>query len=257
MQYNNNGTNRLDLINDVSQSEWQDTQVDNFDQSVHFEPAIPQSNLAEIPALRAQSGRDKEKFNRRYRQVQLYIDALINCKSRLLVLRIDLGYHKEIAHNTSAEQAMADLNHLMNNRRGNPRLFGDMVGYIRKTEWSAEKGIHFHMIIFFDGQQRQKDTYWTQAIGEYWQQVTGLRGVYWNCNDKRNNDYVRYGIGMVEHHDLEKRKILLEDVAKYLTKVEQQPPQYYSASGRDRLFAMGAMPKERTSDAGRPREGVV
>ena len=107
--------------------------------------------------------------------------------------------------------------------RGLAVQFGvEYAGYIRKTEWTAEKGMHFHMIIFYDGQQRQKDTYWTQAIGEYWKLITGGRGYYWNCNDKSNNDYIRYGIGMVEHHDLEKRKILLEDVAKYLTKVEQQ-----------------------------------
>ena len=253
MQYNNHGINEIAFTNNVCQSEWQYNVGDVNDQLIQFDPIVPQSNTVEIPVLRTQSGRDKEKLNRRYRQVELYINRLFDNKSRLLVLRIDLGYHQELAHIISADQAMADLNHFMNNRRSNSHLFADWLGYIRKTEWSADKGMHFHMIIFYDGQQRQKDTYWTQAIGEYWKLITGGRGYYWNCNDKSNNDYVRYGIGMVEHHDLEKRKILLEDVAKYLTKVEQQPPQYYSASGHDRLFAMGAMPKVRTSDAGRPR----
>lgn len=254
MQHYNNGTNALDSINDVYPSECEYYVGDVNDQQVQFDSVTPQSNLAEIPVLRTQSGRDTEKFNRRYRQVERYINALFNnVSSRLLVLRIDLGYHQEIAHNTSAEQAMADLNHLLSNKRSNPYLFAGWLGYIRKTEWSEQKGMHFHLIIFYEGHQRQKDTYWAQSIGEYWKQITGDRGYYWNCNDKSNNDYIRYGIGMVEHHDLEKRKILLDDVAKYLTKVEQQPPQYSSASGRDRLFAMGVMPKERLGNAGRPR----
>lgn len=207
--------------------------------------------------FKSQVSRAKEKSYKRYRQAKRYIDALFNNRStRMLVLRLDFAYQEEIAQSITIRQAKKDLNHFFNNKRGNQTLFNGWLGYIRKMEWSPQKGVHFHMVIFFNGSVREKGAYLAQSLGEYWKKITGNRGIYWNCNDSRHK-YKRYGIGMIEIDNIAKRKILLDDVVNYLTKTEQQLRPRALESENDRLFVMGLMPRERVSRAGRPRRVTV
>jgi len=207
--------------------------------------------------FKSQVSRAKEKSYKRYRQAKRYIDALFNNRStRMLVLRLDFAYQEEIAQSITVGQAKKDLNHFLNNKRGNLTLFNGWLGYIRKMEWSPQKGVHFHMVIFFNGSVREKGAYLAQSLGEYWKKITGNHGIYWNCNDSRHK-YKRYGIGMIEIDNIAKRKILLDDVVNYLTKTEQQLRSRALESENDRLFVMGLMPRERVSRAGRPRRVTV
>ena len=198
--------------------------------------------------------RAKEKSSRRYRRAELYVDSLFQQRdTKLLVLRIDFSYLHKLAKDITVKQANDDLNHFLNNRRGKTKLFSGWAGYIRKTEWSPQKGVHFHLVIFYQGSKRCKDEYLARQIGEYWMEITNKRGIYWNCNDSKDK-YKRCGIGMIEINDIEKRKILLDDVIDYLTKTEQLlRPSELKKEG-DKLFVTGLMPRERTSTVGRPRK---
>lgn len=212
---------------------------------------------SKTPAFRKKISQAKEKAERRYRSAELYIDALFkNRSTKLLVLRIDLAYRREHAKSISVSEAKKDLAHFLNNRRGKPKLFRGWVGYIRKMEWSPQKGVHFHMVIFFNGHQREQDSYLAKSIGEYWVATSENRGIYWNCNDSKH-DYKRCGIGMLEENDAEKRKILLDDVIDYLAKNEQLLRPSELKSEGDKLFVTGIKPRERTSKAGRPRKNVM
>ncbi|OIR02428.1 hypothetical protein GALL_153780 [mine drainage metagenome] len=207
--------------------------------------------------FKSKISRTKEQSYKRYRRAKLYINALFNNRStRMLVLRLDFAYQEKIAKSTSVTQAKKDLNHFFNNKRGNRTLFNGWLGYIRKMEWSPQKGIHFHMVIFFHGSLREKGNYLAQSLGEYWTKITGNRGIYWNCNNSKHK-YKRYGIGMIEIDDVSKRKILLDDVVNYLTKTEQQLRSHVLEAENDRLFVMGVMPRERISQVGRPRRCVI
>lgn len=208
--------------------------------------------------------RSKEKINRRYKSAAQYLDSIFkNVTSRLLVIRLDLSYDNEFAHEVTVESAKCDIDHLLNNRRSND-LFHGWVGYIRKLEWAPQKRFHFHLIIIFDGNIRFQDNHIAKEIGEYWKnEITKGNGNYWNCNDSKKNSYKRLGIGMVEHDDIAKRKILLDDVIGYLTKTEQYLRATILNSDVIKLFVRGEMPSKRTTQAGRPRrkpwplEGVI
>lgn len=226
---------------------------------------------SKTPVFRKKISRAKEKFERRCRSADIYIDSILkNRSTRLLVLRLDLAYRREISKKINIDEAEVDLNRFFNNRRGKTKLFNGWLGHVVKKEWSPQKGVHFHLIIFLDANLRWKDDYLARAIGEYWEKVTEIRpvsdvvqrGIYWNCNDSKF-EYKRYGIGTIAIDDIEKRKILLDDVVSYLAKTDQQllPHQLGDNANESapkierkrKIFILGKMPKERTTKVGRPR----
>lgn len=155
------------------------------------------------------------------RSLECYIDNLFEQHSRILVIRVDFGYGKDVslepsktAHTTS-EDVRRHRDRLLKNIPSNS-LFSGLVGYIWKLEYGLEKGYHYHWIFFFDGRTRCRDVWLGQKIGEYWQKIVGETAVYWNCNANKNS-YRRLGIGMISRGDDELRKNLIE-AAEYLTK---------------------------------------
>lgn len=183
--------------------------------------------------------------NKNYKELTEYVDALFERYSRLLVLRVDLGYRKEFSKTTQAE-AKQDREHLLQNTRSN-KLFGDMVGYIWKLEHGPDKGFHYHIMFFFDGSKVREDGTLVKRIGQYWLNViTKGRGVYYNCNADKSR-YKSCGIGMVDHRDSLMRDGLGKAVL-YLTKIDLYMK--LQAVGR----SMGKMERPNPKDArGRPR----
>lgn len=152
-----------------------------------------------------------------------YVEKLFGRIARHLVLRIDLGYWKPFKG--SIEDLVKDLDYFHANMRHNT-LFNHMTGYIEKIEYGMEKGVHVHLILFFDASKKQRsDTELAKNIGEYWSfQITKGRGFYWNCNAseyKRKFEEVgRLGIG--EIHETDKDKIdNLKYIIRYFCKSEQ------------------------------------
>ncbi len=189
-----------------------------------------------------------------------YVDKLLDCYSKLLVLRIDLSYQSKLALSITEVEARSDLQHFFNNRRNN-KLFRAWVGYIAKLEYGVCRGYHFHLLIFMNGQLVQKDEHIARQIGEYWiNGITGGRGLFFNCNAKVFCNgvygYKRVGIGMINHFDAEKRSILIHDVVSYLCKKEQFI-RTRAGDTRSRVFSTGGLPRQRISNAGRPRKQIV
>ena len=201
--------------------------------------------------FKRQLSRQKEKSIQNFQSAVSYIDRLLKRCARLLVLRIDFSYLAEHSHRVSAETAKEDFAHFLENRRSNQTLFASWEGYLWKLEWGPLKGCHFHLIIFFNGSERHKDAYIAQQLGDYWKTITKGRGIYWNCNSNIEK-YKRLGIGMLDHFDEKKLKVLREDVVRYFTKSDQ----YLRATalGESKRFGRGIMPAERESKAGRPRK---
>lgn len=188
-----------------------------------------------------------------------YIEALFNTHYKLLVIRLDLSYLVTIDESNgkpiqlvTLEQARKDFSNFINNKRHNS-LFKNMVGYICKLEFGAQKGYHFHLIFFFLGSKVQNDPYIAHRIGTYWREViTAKRGIFFNCNLKKRN-YQHLGIGMMHADspiDSELRFNLINRVLRYLTKSEQFLK--IKLAKNDRVISKGKMPV-RISNAGRPR----
>lgn len=192
--------------------------------------------------------------NERLKDYCQYVDALFNHYARLVVIRIDLFYQKHLTGNKSASDISKDLDHLIENKRCNS-LFDDLVGYIAKLENGGEKGMHWHMLFFFDGSKRSNSghRFLAQAIGEYWKNtVTQGQGDYWNVND-RIDDYQRkglLGIGPINYNDHFLRNNL-NAIVSYLCKMDQYfRPKF---DPKVRLFRRGNYPKMPTQRLGRPR----
>lgn len=82
---------------------------------------------------RCQSEQTKERARRRRSEAdgfaedyENYADALRGMTTRLVVLRIDLEYRKEFRGQMSVVEALADLDHFINNQRNNSRFKGKL-----------------------------------------------------------------------------------------------------------------------------------
>lgn len=162
-----------------------------------------------------------------FKSVKNYINDLFDeKKDRLLVVRVDLGYGLNNREGVTAQeafeeylQAKKDRESLFYNIRSN-ELFEYLVGYVWKLEYGLNKGFHFHMLFFFDGSKVREDVTLAKMIGEYWQnQITGGRGLYYNCNAFKD-DYEKLGIGMINYYDKDLRENLINEVAAYLVKTD-------------------------------------
>lgn len=94
----------------------------------------------------------------------------------------------------------------------------------------------------------QKNAFKADQIGKYWEQLTDKKGSFHNCH---RTPYEHTGIGILDHRDSEKRKILDENVISYLCK-DEQTIEPIKNSPKDRAFTRGTLPKDQKKK-GRPR----
>ena len=138
---------------------------------------------------------------------------------------------------------------MLNNRRSKPNVFKDQIGYVFKKEFTEDKGVHIHALFIYDGQKVQNGTFKADQIGKYWEnEITQGEGSYHNCH---RNKYKNNGVGIIDHKDSDKRKILDEQVIAYLCKDEQNIDSV-KESKKDRAFTRGIITKNKEK-LGRPR----
>jgi len=191
---------------------------------------------------------NKTNSSKRLASTKEYIDKLQENNSKLNIVRVDLAYKKPHGNSITLEEANKDINRMFNNMRSKPTIFQDKIGYVCKREYTKKRGVHFHAIFIYDGQKVQKDAFKAQQIGEYWEQLTKEKGSYHNCH---HNKYSRNGIGIIDHKDSEKRKILDEYVISYLCK-DEQDVEPIKENKKSRAFTRGTLPKSKRN-MGRPR----
>lgn len=200
-----------------------------------------------------------------------YIESLFEYRSRLLVLRMDFSYQKDAGgFFTTSDDQRIDLifgaknkdllekwsievreqrNQLI--KKLKKKYKKDLVGYVWKLEYGADKAFHYHMIFFLDESKHHQDIKIAESIGEMWKhEITNEKGIYWNCNAKKKHFEKRNRIatGKIKHDDQELRENL-NIMASYLTK-----PDYFvklTLSDGARTFGKGSKPKK--IKAGRPR----
>lgn len=177
-----------------------------------------------------------------------YTDKLFDKYSKLNVIRLDVGYKKPHSEDMSLEDIKDDIKHMLNNRRSKQSVFEHNVGHIIKTEYTKDKGVHGHIVMFFNGQRIQKGNHKAKQVGEYWQnEITKKKGSYHSCH---RNTYKKNGIGMIDYTDEEKRQNL--DIAVgYLCK-DDQAIDSIKGDNQTKSFTRGTMPKNK-SNIGRPR----
>ena len=193
---------------------------------------------------------------RNYESAVSFVTELFS--KRQLVLRVDLYYISEYAISTSAEDAKADLAHFLYTFRHNKGLTKYLNAYLWKLEFGHLKGMHIHMLFFYDGANVKDDEYLANRIGTFWKDViTNGRGRFYNGNTAEHKaEYAKVGwqgIGMIYPIDEDPdkdtskttRDILTNIILKYLLKADQ----YLLATKLDnikgRIYGKGYGPDRR------------
>ncbi|MDQ1107268.1 hypothetical protein QE424_000427 [Stenotrophomonas rhizophila] len=170
------------------------------------------------------------------------LQALRARYSKLLVVRLDLEYFSNFCPGSgfkgqamTLKQVQAHRDRFLDYLRKGPYA-EHLAGYMWKLEYGLEKGHHYHMAIFFNGQHVARDIILADLLGRYWQEkVTGSKGMFFNCN-KKKEAYERCGIGMVGRGD-DVKWSHLEQALRYLTKVDLYLR--FRPEGRARTFGTG------------------
>jgi hypothetical protein len=191
-----------------------------------------------------------------FRSTSKYIDDILNCCSRLLVVRVDLGYSGEESDLISREGYEVHSYHpeICEHRKSLFKALSkkdspiSMVGYACKLEYGIRKGFHFHVMLLLDGSKHREHLTMGIRVGELWQQVTCGKGHYWNCVPRpwHNVD----GTGRLDYYDLEKLQEV-KKAASYLTKIDRWVRAYLP--GDKRSFYKGVVKKLPGQKGGRPR----
>ena len=182
-----------------------------------------------------------------------YVEALFSKYSRLVVIRVDLSYGSREFEGVdlldAVKKAKDDWSRMQKDLyKGVP--VGGLVGFACKLEYGHLKGLHFHLLAFYDGSRCRKDVVMAKLLGVHWAEViTKGSGRYHNCN-KNKAHYTRLGIGIINHYDVELIKNLKLYVSEYLVKVD-----YFVrlVPETGRVFFRGNMPKPKIPGRGRPR----
>lgn len=148
------------------------------------------------------------------------IERLFEKRSRLLIVRVDLGYDKN--ENVGIDQVKQDRQRLFNNLRHN-QIFKGLLGVIWKLEFGFKRGLHYHLIFIFDGALRRQDASIGGQIGDYWKELVRPPSHpenqhYAYSSNKFKQRFAECGIGMIQRDDEEKRGYLTDNVVGYLCK---------------------------------------
>lgn len=150
-----------------------------------------------------------------------WIDGFFDHYSRILVVRIDLRYKKEVSDAISLETARFHRKLLLEDRRYHPEVFAGLLGCAWGLEYGERGGgYHFHLLALYNGAERRDDISTGMAIGDLWDTITnGCGQCYISNYDKvKLESEGNLGIGMIHRDDFRLRINLIEKVASYITK---------------------------------------
>ena len=163
------------------------------------------------------------------RELECYVNSLSNHYSRRLFIRIDLKYAKETRHHVSIEDFdchMRKFRDLIGNKK---TCFEHLQGYAWALEQGGiEGGLHCHLLLIYDGSERQNDWYLAKEVGEKWKMMTGGLGEYYNYHDTETKQKYekngKLGIGMIYRDNAKKVENAVTS-ALYLTKPSKHEQQ--------------------------------
>ena len=140
-------------------------------------------------------------------EVQEYCRSILNKCSRILVVRVDLGYLQEYSRRIRVGDIYKDLDILLNRIQNKDGIFKHVIGYIWGVEQGGKsKGFHCHLAIIYDNAYRDGSAaYWGNEIIELWRDITRDFGQGYNCWNRERVAKLRrenkLGIGVIYRRD--------------------------------------------------------
>ena len=162
----------------------------------------------------------KRAKNRNQLSIATYVNSLFDQHAKLLVIRLDIGYHEDYYDQLTLDLVTEDRNCYL---RRVQNKYPALVGYIWKLEFGVDRRFHTHITFIFNGAVHQRDISLGIALGEVWEDMSDNNGSYFNCQVRREEyrEWGTDGIGMVHYSDTTKR-INLINALSYLTKLDTQ-----------------------------------
>ena len=163
----------------------------------------------------------REAARRNFYELAKLINRLFEYHSRMLVVRVDLGYRQEFAREIPLEIVQKHRDQLLADKRAYPEAFDGLLAYAWGFECSEQGGgYHYHFLALYNGALRRDGVGIGLAIGSLWNSITNSCGQYYvsNFDEAKLAKLGCLGIGMIHRNDVPKRICLIEKVAAYITK---------------------------------------
>lgn len=203
--------------------------------------------IATLSCYRNDIERERQAFSyqesQNKKQLEGYVNSLINHYSRLLFIRIDLKYAQETSHHVSIEAFDCHMNKLREFISNKKTCFENLQG----NAWAIEQGgvnggLHCHLLLIYDGSERQSDWYLAREVGEKWKMITAGLGEYYSYHDpERKQQYQQYGklgIGMIHRDNAQEVENAVRS-ALYLTEPNKDQQQLKLSIPGMRTFGQG------------------
>ncbi|MDY6456793.1 YagK/YfjJ domain-containing protein [Acinetobacter faecalis] len=192
---------------------------------------------------------NQKKENRR--EIANYCRNVIDRCSRILVVRVDIGYLQEYQRRIKVDDLYFDLDKLVNKIQNKDGIFKHVIGYAWGLEQGGKsKGYHCHLAVIYDTAQRSPNArYWGDEIIKLWKEITSDYGQGYNCYNRERvtelRNQGRLGIGVIHRKYPDQVQNFIESMS-YLTDPDKRTDQYLRVKpmGR-RTFGKGQMREKR------------
>lgn len=154
-----------------------------------------------------------------------YIRNLTNHYARLLFVRVDLKYSQESSHLVTIEDFNLHMSKLRDFISNKKTCFEHLQGHAWALEQGVKNGgLHCHLLLIYDGSERQNDWYLADEVGKKWLAITEDLGYAHNCSNskskKRHQLNGTLGIDII-HRDNPQQVANAINTALYLTRLDK------------------------------------
>lgn len=187
--------------------------------------------LEEIQLLLAKQNVSSDRLrNANFATACALVDEAFVFSSKVLVIRLDLGYAKgahplppckkndedQLETHIDLDIFLAHLEKFLGIMN---KIYGEYkLSHILKIEYGLQKGYHAHLLLLLNGRQHQQDISIARRLGEKWaSEITQGKGTYWNCSANKGR-YRHKAIGMIHRSENIKINLLKSQVLTYLVK---------------------------------------
>lgn len=193
---------------------------------------------------------NQKKENRR--ELENYCRNVIDRCSRILVVRVDIGYLQEYQRRIKVDDLYFDLDKLVNKIQNKDGIFKHVIGYAWGLEQGGKsKGYHCHLAVIYDTAHRYPSArYWGDEIIKLWKEITSDYGQGYNCYNRERvtelRNQGRLGIGVIHRKHPDQVQNFIESIS-YLTDPDKRTDQYLRVKpmGR-RTFGKGQIRQKRS-----------
>ena len=168
--------------------------------------------------------------NQNGRSLETNIRTLISDHSRLLFVRVDLKYIRDLSYHITIRDFDFHMKKLRDAIHNGDTCFTHLLRYAWSLEQGEDNGsFHCHLLLIFDGSRHYKDSYLADQVGQKWREITEGVGYCFILNTKEyKEDLARYGklgIGMIHRNNLQEVENAV-NAALYLTRPDKPDGSY-------------------------------